>query len=132
MRGLVEERTREGAWVVDGNYSKLRDIVWARADTVVWLDYGFPRAFGQLLWRTIRRSVTGEELWQGNRESFRRAFFLRDSILLWAIRTHRRRRRLYPRLLARPENAHLRLVRLRSPRDARRWLARLSARSHPV
>ncbi len=26
-------------WVVDGNYTKTYDIVWGRADTIIWLDY---------------------------------------------------------------------------------------------
>jgi adenylate kinase family enzyme len=127
LRRLVEEKTRGRAWVVDGNYGKVRDIVWPRADTIVWLDYGFLRVFGQLLLRTVRRCLTGEVLWHGNRERFRIAFLSRDSILVWAIRTHRRRRREYPALLSLPENGHLRLIRLRSPREARRWLESLQS-----
>ncbi len=122
LRELVEERTRGPAWVVDGNYSKVRDLVWGRADTVVWLDYPFRRVFGQLLRRTIRRSLRREELWNGNRESLRMSFFSRDSILLWAIRTYRRRRRQYPELLSKPEHAYLKVIRLRSPAETRRWL----------
>ena len=30
-------------WVVDGNYSVARDIIWTRATTVVWLDYPIQR-----------------------------------------------------------------------------------------
>ena len=124
--GRLRERLAQALsgprWVVDGNYSKVRDTVWARADTVVWLDYALPVIMGRLLWRTLRRMVTREELWSGNRESVRAVFFSRDSILLWALSTYRRRRREYPILFARPEYAHLRTVRLRSPRATKRWL----------
>ncbi|WP_188193780.1 hypothetical protein [Nonomuraea sp. SYSU D8015] len=27
-----------GGWVVDGDYSLVSDLVWSRADTVVWID----------------------------------------------------------------------------------------------
>ena len=50
-----------------GNYRNLRDSTWGRADTVVWLDYPLPLIMGRLLRRTVRRIVTQEELWRGNR-----------------------------------------------------------------
>ncbi|HEU68464.1 MAG TPA: hypothetical protein ENN53_04520 [Candidatus Acetothermia bacterium] len=80
------------------------------------------RVFGQLLRRTVRRSLRREELWSGNRESLRMAFFSRDSILRWAIRTYPPRKREYPKLLAQLEHAHLAVIRLRSPTETRRWL----------
>lgn len=131
LRELVEERTRGPSWVVDGNYSKVRDLVWGRADTVVWLDYPFRRVFGQLLRRTVRRALRREELWNGNRESLRMSFFSRESILLWAIRMHGRRKRQYPGLLARPEHGHLNVIRLRSPAETRRWLDGLAQLASP-
>jgi len=126
-REVLRERVAQAlvgeAWVVDGNYSSVRDIVWGRADTIVWLDYSLPVTMVQLLRRTVRRVATKEELWSGNRERFWNNFFTRDSILWWGLTTYRRRRREYPLLLARPEYAHLAVVHLRSPRAARRWLA---------
>jgi hypothetical protein len=41
MRRVAEVTATEG-WVIDGNYSRVLDIVWARADTVVWLDLSRP------------------------------------------------------------------------------------------
>lgn len=114
-------------WVADGNYSQVRDLVWTRADTVVWLDYPVRVILGRLLRRTARRVVTGEELWNGNREELRNAIS-RDSIILWALKTYRRRRREYPELLAQPEHAHLSDIRLRSPRETDQWLKLLSER----
>ena len=114
-------------WFVDGNYSQVRHIIWSRADTIVWLDYSLWVILRQLLWRTFRRILTREELWSGNRESISKTFFSTDSILVWALRTYRKRRREFPALLSMPEHAHLQMVRLRSPRAMRDWLANLSA-----
>src|SRR5690349_8719035 len=70
FRAKVDEITAADTWVVDGNYRALvvEGPVWARADTVVWLD--LPRAvvMRQVIGRTLRRSITREELWNGNRE----------------------------------------------------------------
>jgi hypothetical protein len=89
----------------------------------VWLDYRFARVFTRLLGRTLRRAFTREKLWHGNRESLRMSLLSRESILLWAIKTHRRRKHEYPELLALPEYERLQVVRLRSPRETSRWLA---------
>ncbi|UCF10981.1 MAG: adenylate kinase [Candidatus Bipolaricaulota bacterium] len=127
LRRRVDEGTRGDAWVLDGNYSRFRDLVWPRADTIVWLDYSFPRAFSQLLWRTLRRCATREELWSGNRERPMNALFSRDSILWWGIKTFRRRRRNDPAQLARVEHRHLCTVHLRTRRQTRAWLECLPA-----
>lgn len=113
------------AWIIDGNYQAVRDIVWSRADTVVWLDYSLAVVMARVTWRTIRRAVTRQELWSGNRERFSEAFFGRESIIWWAFSTYGRRKREYPVLFSQPEYAHLRVVRLASPRLARLWLETL-------
>ncbi len=108
-------------WVVDGNYSKARDLVWPRADTIVWLDYALAVVLRQVIGRTVRRMLTGEELWHTNRERFRTALS-RNSIILWALQTHGPNRRRYAEAFRRSEWAHLNVVRLRSPRETRGWL----------
>ena len=125
FRNRVAQALSGTAWVVDGNYSKVRDIVWSRADTIVWLDYSLTVILGQLVRRTVQRIATREELWSGNRESLRTTFS-RESLFLWALRSYRRRQREYPALLARAEYAHLSIVHLRSPREALVWLSRLA------
>ena len=71
---VFRERTRAAvaaaAWAADGNYSVVRDIVWSRADTLVWLDYALPVILWRLLIRTARRVAWREELWNGNRETW--------------------------------------------------------------
>ncbi len=114
--------SRDG-WVTDGNYHAVRDLVWGRGDTLIWLDYSLPLILWRLFKRGIWRSATRTELWNGNRETFRGQFLSRDSLFVWALKSYQRRRREYPELFARPEYAHLAVIHLRSPRATRRWLA---------
>lgn len=115
------------AWVIDGNYAErgARDLVWPRADTVVWLDPPLRVIFPRLFARAIRRIRTGEELWPetGNRETFRNQFLSRDSLFWWALKTHHRRQREWPPTLARPEYQHLLVHRFRRPEESAAWLS---------
>ncbi len=96
FRARVAEAASGDSRVVDGNCSIARDLVWPKATMAVWLDYPLGIILWRLLWRTLRRVSTGEELWNGNRESSGNAFFRRDSLFAWALKTHGRRRKTYP------------------------------------
>lgn len=113
FRAVVREKAERPAWVVDGNYGKVRDILWERADAVIWLDLPRPVVMWRVVTRTLRRTLLREELWNGNRESLRTALFDSESIVLWAWNTWPERRREYPDLLAEPRFRHLDLFRVR-------------------
>jgi len=120
---LVRAAVTADAWVVDGNYSRVRDQVWERATAVVWLNYPFRVVFWRALVRTIRRVVSRETLYSGNRESWRDAFLEPDGIPWWVIRTHRKRRREYAALLREPRFRHLAVFELHSHAEALAVLA---------
>ncbi|MCY3964701.1 MAG: adenylate kinase [Acidobacteria bacterium] len=121
FRSRVAGAVEGGIWVVDGNYSAARDLIWPRATAIVWLDYSFSLILWRLFRRTLQRTLGGKTLWAGNRETVWRAFS-HDSILLWAFKSHWRRRRSLRRLFEEPEQAHLAVIRMRRPADTERWL----------
>ena len=122
FRYRVECEIRDESWIVVGIYGQVRDLTWSAADTLVWLDLPRPLVLGRLLRRTLRRIRTREELWgTGNRETFRQAFLSRQSILLWAWRTHGLNRERFERACA-DLPAGKTVVRLRSRRDVDRFL----------
>lgn len=123
FRAAVDALTGQPGWVMDGNYSKARDIGWARADTLIWLDYPGQLVFWRVLTRTVKRVVGRQELWNGNRETWR-GVLEPDAPLRWIFKTHWRRRQETPVLAA--EYPNLTVIRLRSPREAQRWLQHLS------
>ena len=125
VRQMAGDAAEGKRWVMDGNYSAVRDIVWGRATAVVWLNYPFRVVLWRCLCRTIRRAITREELFSGNRESFRKSFLSRDSIILWAVTSHRRVWREYRRIFDDGDFPHLRVIELREPAQARALLASL-------
>ena len=122
FRTRVATAAAHHTWVIDGNYSKARDLIWPRATTLVWLDYPLWLILARLVRRTARRVVSRELLWGTNRERLADVLS-RDSLFLWALNSQPRQRRDYPRLLSSPELAHLQVIRLRSPRETAAWLA---------
>jgi adenylate kinase family enzyme len=122
MRDRVRDAVAGPTWVVDGNYKRVRDLVWARADLVVVLDYSLPVILSRYARRTARRVITRERLWNtDNRERLGLHLLQRDGLLWWILTSYRRRRREYPAFLAaRPDLAS---ITLRSPRAADAWLA---------
>lgn len=112
-------------WVMDGNYSVVREQLWPRATHIVWLNYGRWTVFSRVLRRTIRRAALGLQLFHGNRESWRSAFFSRDSILLWSWQTFVRNRRKYCDLRASGQFAQAQWLEFRTSQQARQWLESL-------
>jgi adenylate kinase family enzyme len=106
-------------WVIDGNYEgKLGSLVIDAADTIVWLDLPFPIKIRRLWLRTVGRIRDDIELWSGNKESWRGAFWGRDSLFWWTVKTHFRHKRVWPSVYGDDP----RFVRLRSVQEAREWL----------
>lgn len=109
-------------WVIDGNYSAVRPLIWARADTVIWLDLPRRTVMRRLVWRTLRRAVGRAELWNGNRERLRSMLSRNPdvSLLVWAWQHHPVYRERYTAAMADPAHAHLTFIRVTSRADLRR------------
>jgi len=130
---VLRERTRAAIggqrWVTDGNKRAVRDLVWPRADTIVWLDYPLHVS----LWRLAKRARRRTSALAAEATGARRPAMLAGQVVaaaagvLTALRSHAGQRREYPRMFADPANQHLAVVRLRSPRATRGWLARATA-----
>jgi adenylate kinase family enzyme len=132
FRARISEAIDTPRWVAAGNYRSLvEDILWRQADTILWLDYAFPRVIWRLFWRTMRRGIRNEELWNGNHESLREHFISSNSLFNWARKSHWRHRREWTARLAQPDLAHVRVHRFRSPDATGAWLRTLAGEPSP-
>jgi len=129
FRSAVERIVAGDEWVIDGNYSGVRDIVWRRATDVVWLNLPLMTVFWRAILRTGRRVVTGEELWAGNRETVGNQLFDRNGVLWWVIPSHYRLRTRYDQLLRAVSHAEFVLHEIRKPSQEKALLERLLTRA---
>ena len=109
-------------WITDGNYSQVREIILNQADTVIWLDYPLLTVLFRVIRRTFKRLIDKEELWNGNRESWRRTFFHRENVILWALKTHKRRQKENIKLYSNTINSHLKIYRFIKPSELEDWI----------
>jgi len=127
FRELASAVAAGSRWIVDGNYGAVRDVVWPRATTVIWLNYRFATVMWRLLRRTVARAVTREQLWHGNRESLRKSFLTRDSVLVWGVTTFHRRQRNFEALRRGGAYPQLTWLEFRTPAQALRYLHALES-----
>lgn len=136
FRHRVEGFVAERAWVIDGIYSAVADLVRPRADTIVWLNLPRSVVMRQLILRTIRRVGRREVLWNGNRERWRNFFTLdpEESVIAWAWTHYDENGRRFEAMQAEVEStpaAGATFVRLRSRAQVDAFLAALAPTRQP-
>ena len=123
---MGQARLDRPKWILDGDHTRTVPIKWQNVELVIWLDYPFLLTLRQAIFRAWKRSWKQEELWEGtgNRESFRKSFFSKDSIIWWMIKTHQKVRIKYISYMNDPEFSHIRFIRLRSrsPSEAEKFI----------
>jgi adenylate kinase family enzyme len=107
-------------WVLDSAYSSWRDIILARAELIVFLDYPRSLSLGRLIRRTIRRIISKDQVCNGNTETLRRAL-AKDSIIGWHFKTFTRKRKAIEQIRADPSMPPV--MSFQRPRDLDTWIA---------
>jgi adenylate kinase family enzyme len=112
----------QDAFVTEWQYSTARPLILARAELLVWLDLPTRVTMAQVTTRTVRRSFTREELWNGNVEPpIWRTWHKppEENIVRWAWVTRNKYRDLAARVAH--QAPHVVVVRLRTRREVERW-----------
>ncbi|MCO5142958.1 MAG: adenylate kinase [Oligoflexia bacterium] len=114
-------------WVLDGNYNRTLNIKWQRVEAIVWIDYSFFRTFLQAFQRAFIRALHKKELWEGtgNKESFRKSFFSKNSIILYSIKNYKKMRNRYLELKRDKKYEHIRFIQLRNPKEVNKFIQSL-------
>ena len=121
FRRLIREATSGDTWIAAGNYTKFsQELIWPKADTIIWLDLPLPLLTLRLLRRSWQRSRQRELLWGTNREQFWIQFCLwsDSSLLSWLWKNHHSYRRRLTENQTDSQWQHLRFIRLTSAEEA--------------
>ncbi|HEX3565995.1 MAG TPA: shikimate kinase [Acidimicrobiales bacterium] len=125
FRERVRDAVAADAWVIDGNYQAVSDLVWDRADAVIWVDLSRFVIMRRVVARTMRRALTGEELWNGNREPLSN-FYSWDpekNVIRWAWIMYPRYAERYALAMANAKYENIQFIRLTSPQAVEAFLS---------
>lgn len=120
----VDVATDVDGWTLCGGYGQIHELRAAKADTLVWLDYPRPLVTSRVIRRTIRRAITREELWNGNREPLSNftSWDPEKNVIRWSWVHFHAKREKYAQACDDGIWSHLDVHRFRSPAEADRWL----------
>ncbi|MFC1420113.1 AAA family ATPase [Streptacidiphilus cavernicola] len=117
----VSRISAEQSWIFDSlGYPEVRDLLWSRADTVVWLDYSRPVVMRRVLRRSAARTLLRRRVFGGNVETAG-SWFSADHPARWAWSQYANRRAEIAARSADPRFAPLDVVHLGTPRAAQAW-----------
>jgi adenylate kinase family enzyme len=123
---IIDQQTRAEAWIFCGNYfSRLGLDFWKKADAVIWLDYPFSIVFKRVVLRTLKRGTTRQLLWNGNRESLRKNFLSKDSVIRHTMLTWRKQKERYGPLFVNQKMGNTTMIRLTNDKQVKQFLADL-------
>ncbi len=123
---IIEEVGRP-TWVIDGNYSEVRDLVWGAADLVIFLDYPRSVIMSRVIRRSLGRAAVRRQLWNGNRESFKKLLSKdpEENIVRWASAAVDTLHQRYVTAMTDPGWSRLAFVRFTDPSQAAAFLTAL-------
>lgn len=121
---IVSNIIKQKSWIISGNYSQVRDLIWHKSDTIIWLDYSLIRCFWQAFYRTCHRIILNEPCCNGNYENIRMIFFSKYSILLWVLTSYKTRKITYNACFNNQMHNKI-YLRFNNPRETNYWLNNL-------
>ncbi len=107
-------------WVLDSAYSSWRNIILARTELIVFLDYPRWLSLGRLIRRTVRRIVSRQSVCNGNTETLRRTL-AKDSIIGWHFRSFKRKQDAIAKIRVDPSMPPV--LSFQRPHDLDTWIA---------
>lgn len=127
LRAAMAEADRAtDGWTMCGNYRSASDGVGQdAADTIVWLDMPRSLIMRRVIWRTVSRAMTRQELWNGNREPMTNFYRWapEKNIMRWAWVKYDDYRRENLTAMADGTWSHADVHHLRSPAQVERFRA---------
>ncbi len=109
-------------WIFDSHgYSEVQELMWARADTVIWLAYPRRVAATRVTRRSFARAWTRDPVFNDNVETFR-SWLDPEHPVQWVWTHYDSRRRNLELHFADPRFAEITKVRFARPVSAQRWM----------
>jgi adenylate kinase family enzyme len=111
------------SWVICGNYNVAKQITLPKATDIVWLDYPIYVNLWRAFIRSVKRILNKEESFTGCKETVAHLLFSKESILLWILQTHSRRRKEFEILLTKENFPNANIFRVKNEKESSMVLA---------